>query len=100
MRQVAHSSSDRRRAGTLKEPFKKMRRKEYEEELGGRQVELVQMQGWIVAEKGKVCMVFGGRDTAGKGGLIKRLTEQVSARVLHLLAFPARRERERARMYI
>ena len=52
-----------------------MRRKEYEEELRRLQVELVQMQRWIVQEHAKVCIVFEGRDTAGKGGVIKRLTE-------------------------
>ena len=67
-----------------------MRRKEYEEELRRLQVELVQMQRWIVAEKAKVCIVFEGRDTAGKGGVIKRLTERVSPRVFRVVALPPR----------
>ena len=66
-----------------------MRRKEYEEDLRRLQVELVQMQRWIVQEQAKVCIVFEGRDTAGKGGVIKRLTERVSPRVFRVVALPA-----------
>src|SRR6202050_5445699 len=76
-----------------------MRRKEYEEELGRLQVELVQMQRWVVEEHAKVCIVFEGRDTAGKGGVIKRLTERVSPRVFRVIALPAPNERERSQMY-
>ena len=81
------------------EPVPKMRRKEYEEELRRLQVELVQMQRWIVHEHAKVCIVFEGRDTAGKGGVIKRLTERVSPRVFRVVALPAPNERERSQMY-
>jgi polyphosphate kinase len=79
--------------------LQKMRRKEYEEELRRLQVELVQLQRWIVVEKAKVCIVFEGRDTAGKGGVIKRLTERVSPRVFRVVALPAPNERERSQMY-
>ena len=65
-----------------------MRRKEYEEELRRLQIELVQMQRWIVQEQAKVCIVFEGRDTAGKGGVIKRITEHVSPRVFALWRCP------------
>ncbi len=82
------------------EPVTKMRRKEYEEELRRLQVELVQMQRWVVEEHAKVCIVFEGRDTAGKGGVIKRLTERVSPRVFRVVALPAPNERERSQMYI
>ncbi len=78
----------------------KMRRKEYEEQLRRLQVELVQMQRWIVEEHAKVCIVFEGRDTAGKGGVIKRLTERVSPRVFRVVALPAPNDRERSQMYI
>ncbi len=77
-----------------------MRRKEYEEELGRLQVELVHLQRWIVREDAKVCIVFEGRDTAGKGGVIKRLTERVSPRVFRVVALPAPNERERSQMYM
>jgi polyphosphate kinase 2 len=76
-----------------------MRRKEYEEELERLQVELVHLQRWLVAEKAKVCIVFEGRDTAGKGGVIKRITERVSPRVFRVVALPAPNERERSQMY-
>jgi polyphosphate kinase 2 len=77
----------------------KLRRKEYEESLRRLQVELVQMQRWVVRERAKVCIVFEGRDTAGKGGVIKRLTERVSPRVFRVVALPAPNERERSQMY-
>jgi polyphosphate kinase len=78
----------------------KMRRKEYEEELRRLHVELVHLQRWIVQEHAKVCIVFEGRDTAGKGGVIKRLTERVSPRVFRVVALPAPNDRERSQMYI
>ena len=77
-----------------------MRRKEYEEELRRLHVELVHLQRWIVQEHAKVCIVFEGRDTAGKGGVIKRLTERVSPRVFRVVALPAPNDRERSQMYI
>src|SRR3984885_15256067 len=89
-------------AGVMRESGEqvaKLRRKEYEEELRRLQVELVQLQRWIVEEKAKVCVVFEGRDTAGKGGVIKRLTERVSPRVFRVVALPAPNERERSQMY-
>jgi polyphosphate kinase len=81
------------------EPVAKLGRKEYEKELRRLQVELVQMQRWVVEERTKVCIVFEGRDTAGKGGVIKRLTERVSPRVFRVVALPAPNERERSQMY-
>ena len=77
-----------------------MRRKEYEEELERLQVELVHLQRWIVDQDAKVCIVFEGRDTAGKGGVIKRLTERVSPRVFRVVGLPAPNDRERSQMYM
>src|ERR1700727_2313743 len=77
----------------------KMRRKEYEEELERLQVELVHLQRWVTQTHARVCIVFEGRDTAGKGGVIKRLTERVSPRVFRVVALPAPNERERSQMY-
>jgi polyphosphate kinase len=77
----------------------KLHRKDYEEELERLQIELVQMQRWIVQEHAKVCIVFEGRDTAGKGGVIKRITERVSPRVFRVVALPAPTDRERSQMY-
>src|SRR6476469_6799370 len=75
-------------------------RKEYERELARLQVELVHLQRWVVATGAKVCIVFEGRDTAGKGGVIKRITERVSPRVFRVVALPAPNDRERTQMYV
>src|SRR3712207_4321493 len=62
--------------------------------------ELVAMQEWVRRTGAKVCVVFEGRDTAGKGGTIKRITERVSPRVFRVVALPAPTERERSQMYM
>ena len=79
---------------------KKLGRKEYEAELATLQAELVAMQEWVKATGAKVCVVFEGRDTAGKGGTIKRIVERVSPRVFHVVALPAPTEREKSQMYV
>jgi polyphosphate kinase 2 len=81
-------------------PRPKMRRKEYERELATLQAELVAMQEWVRSAGAKICVVFEGRDTAGKGGTIKRITERVSPRVFRVIALSAPTERERSQMYI
>ena len=78
----------------------KLSRKDYERELARLQVELVHLQDWVVAAGAKVCVVFEGRDTAGKGGVIKRITERVSPRVFRVVALPAPTEREKSQMYV
>ncbi|RFU19223.1 polyphosphate kinase 2 [Geodermatophilus marinus] len=62
--------------------------------------ELVAMQEWVRATGTKICIVFEGRDTAGKGGTIKRITERVSPRVFRVVALPAPTEREKSQMYM
>ena len=74
-------------------------RKEYDEELKRLHVELVKLQQWVVAKGLKVCIVFEGRDGAGKGGTIKALTERVSPRVFRVVALPAPSDREKTQMY-
>src|SRR5271157_3305260 len=78
----------------------KMKRKEYEREMRVLHGELVAMQEWVKASGAKICIVFEGRDTAGKGGTIKRITERVSPRVFRVVALPAPTEREKSQMYI
>jgi polyphosphate kinase len=78
----------------------KMGRKEYEREMRRLHGELVALQEWVKASGAKICIVFEGRDTAGKGGTIKRITERVSPRVFKVIALPAPSERERSQMYI
>jgi polyphosphate kinase len=78
----------------------KMGRKAYEQQLRGVHAELVAMQEWVKASGAKVCVVFEGRDTAGKGGTIKALTDKVSPRVFRIVALPSPTERERSQMYV
>jgi polyphosphate kinase 2 len=78
----------------------KLRRKDYEEELERLHVELVKVQQWVKHKGLKVCIVFEGRDGAGKGGTIKAITERVSPRVFRVVALPAPTEREKSQMYV
>jgi polyphosphate kinase 2 len=78
----------------------KLKRKTYEKELERLHVELVKLQQWVVAKGLKVCIVFEGRDGAGKGGTIKAITERVSPRVFRVVALPAPTEREKSQMYV
>ncbi len=80
--------------------LEKMSRKNYEAALEKLQIELVKLQEWVVHKKLKVCIVFEGRDTAGKGGTIKAITERVSPRVFRVVALPAPTEREKSQMYV
>src|SRR5215217_5002161 len=77
-----------------------MTAKEFERELVPLQEELVKLQEWVKATGAKICIVFEGRDAAGKGGTIKRITERVSPRVFRVMALPAPTEREKSQMYI
>ncbi len=77
----------------------KLGRKEYERELERLHAKLVQVQGWVQRSGAKICLVFEGRDGAGKGGAIKAITERVSPRVFRVVALPAPTERERSQMY-
>ena len=78
----------------------RMKRKEYQRELRVLHGELVALQEWVKATGAKICIVFEGRDTAGKGGTIKAITERVSPRVFRVVALPAPTEREKSQMYI
>src|SRR3954466_695709 len=87
------------RAETLS-PDGKLKRKDYGRELEKLHVELVKLQRWVVHKGLKVCIVFEGRDGAGKGGTIKALTERVSPRVFRVVALPSPTEREKSQMYM
>jgi polyphosphate kinase len=82
------------------EPQGKLKAKAYETELEKLHVEMVKLQRWVVAKGLKVCIVFEGRDGAGKGGCIKAITERVSPRVFRVVALPAPTERQKSQMYI
>jgi polyphosphate kinase 2 (PPK2 family) len=73
--------------------------KDYERELARLHVEFVKLQQWVVHEGLRVCIVFEGRDGAGKGGTIKAITERVSPRIFRVVALPAPTEREKSQMY-
>ena len=74
--------------------------KAYEKELARLHIELVKLQEWVVRTGAKVCIVFEGRDGAGKGGTIKAITERVSPRVFRVIALPAPSDREKTQMYM
>ena len=78
----------------------KLKGKAYEAELEQLHVELVKLQEWVKHKGLKVCIVFEGRDGAGKGGAIKAITERVSPRVFRVIALPAPTEREKSQMYV
>ena len=85
-------------AGTGSLP--KIKRAQFEKELNKLQVELTRLQAWTVAEGARIIVVFEGRDTAGKGGVISRITQRVSARVFKHVALPAPSDRERSQLYM
>jgi polyphosphate kinase 2 len=78
----------------------KLKRKDYDKALTKLHVELVKLQEWVKHKGLKVCVVFEGRDGAGKGGTIKAITERVSPRVFRVIALPAPTEREKSQMYV
>ncbi len=78
----------------------KLSKKEYEAEIEKLHVELVKLQYWVKEKGLKVIVLFEGRDAAGKGGVIKRITERVSPRVFRVVALPAPSEREKTQLYM
>jgi len=88
----------RRLAGTG--VVQKLKKKDYDRQLARLHVELVKLQEWVRHEKKKICVVFEGREGAGKGGVIKAITDRVSPRTFRVIALPAPTEREKSQMYI
>ena len=93
----AAGKKERSKSGSNPE---KMSGKEYEKKLEKLQVELCHLQDWVRETGARVVIVFEGRDTAGKGGLIRRLTERVSPRTFRVVALSAPTERERTKLYL
>ena len=83
----------------LAKKSKKMKRNAYERELAKLEVELVRLQGWIKAKGLKIAVIFEGRDSAGKGGTIKRITRRLSPRVVRVVATPTPTEKEKSQWY-
>jgi polyphosphate kinase 2 len=97
-KQHQHSSHDRDDVEAGARP--RMKEKEFRRTIRPLHGELVAMQEWVKRSGAKVCVVFEGRDTAGKGGTIKAITERVSPRVFRVVALPAPTEREKSQMYV
>lgn len=79
---------------------KKSRKKSYEKQMARLQVELAHLQAWVKKSGARIAVIFEGRDAAGKGGVIKRITERVSPRVFRVVALPAPTDREKTQMYM
>ena len=88
------------RSGAKSLHVTKLPRKEFEKAIAKLHAELVKLQLWVKHEGLKVAIIFEGRDAAGKGGIIKRITERVSPRIFRVVALPAPTEREKSQMYI
>ena len=78
---------------------KKERNRAYEKEMERLQIEVAHLQAWVKAKGARIVIIFEGRDAAGKGGVIRRLTERVSPRVFRVVALPAPSDREKTQMY-
>ena len=93
------SKAKKKEKETNEKSKKKLKGKDYLRKLAKLHVELVKLQEWVKAKGLKVCILFEGRDGAGKGGAIKAITERVSPRVFRVVALPAPTEREKTQMY-
>ena len=102
--EAKNGKEGRVKAGSAKrggpDPGERLSGKDYARELKKLHVELVKLQEWVKHKGLKVCIVFEGRDGAGKGGTIKAITERVSPRVFRVVALPAPTEREKSQMYV
>ena len=94
-----HKKSSRKTKPDGRDRADKLSNKYYEKELAKLQTELVKLQYWVQRKGLRVIIVFEGRDAAGKGGVIKRITERVSPRVFRVVALPAPTEREKTQLY-
>ena len=93
---ASNDDADSPSEGGKREPLSN---KEYDKALKELHIELVKLQEWVKHAGLKVCVVFEGRDGAGKGGTIKAITERVSPRVFRVIALPAPTERQKSQMY-
>jgi len=92
-----HSAAKSEEVSSIPE---RMTDKTYQSVLAQLHVELVHLQEWVRVSGAKICIVFEGRDGAGKGGTIKAITERVSPRIFRVVALPAPTEREKSQMYL
>jgi polyphosphate kinase len=99
MAKAKAASNGRVGEGETRPGLKRVPRKVYEAELLRLQSQLVEMQEWVRSSGARVVVVFEGRDAAGKGGAIKRVTEYLNPRVCRIVALPAPTERQRTQWY-
>ncbi len=99
-KQKKHDNAEKIERSTEDKQAGPLKRKAYEGELKKLHVELVKLQEWVRHKGGKVCIVFEGRDGAGKGGTIKAITDRVSPRTFRVVALPAPTERELSQLYV
>jgi polyphosphate kinase len=97
--QMARDKQPKRDLAGAKAESSKMKRKEFEKELAKLQIELTRLQTWVQATGARIIVVFEGRDTAGKGGVISRITARTSPRVYRHVALPAPSDREKTQVY-
>lgn len=97
---ISESQHQNENRSDKKNKQKKLSKRKYYKELEKLQGEMVALQEWVKASGQKVCIIFEGRDGAGKGGAIKALTERVSPRVFQVVALPAPSERQKSQMYM
>ena len=97
---MAKDEQKNHKAAEMTSASDKMSCKKFEKELAKLQVELVRLQTWVQAEQARVIVIFEGRDTAGKGGVISRITARTSPRVYRHVALPAPSDREKTQVYI
>ncbi len=96
-----HKKSDHEsHSGKHKHAKRKLGKKTHDAEMLRLQAELVKLQRWVVDRGERVIVVFEGRDAAGKGGVIKRITERVSPRIFRVVALPAPTDREKSQLYL
>jgi polyphosphate kinase 2 len=98
--QLAKDKSKKDKASKTAEPSGKLSRKKFEKELAKLQVELVRLQTWVQAKGARIIVIFEGRDTAGKGGVISRITARTSPRVFRHVALPAPSDRQKTQVYV
>ena len=97
---MAKSKAKEKKGTEVEHLQPKLKSRDYDSELAKLHVELVKLQQWVVHKGVKICVVFEGRDGAGKGGTIKAITERVSPRVFRVVALSAPTEREKSQMYL
>lgn len=99
-RKNVNETTKQKSRGDARNSDAKLKRTAFEKQLKRLHGELVKLQEWARHEGRKVCIVFEGRDGAGKGGVIKAITARVSPRIFRVIALPAPTEREKSQMYI